>query len=160
MNSTLLLTPAHGLPLDTVELRKVRLRDRIAARVRAFDLDRRLAEGVPPERSAALALRARRLVDPRYAERLARRLGDVVQEAVIGRTRRASIPVRLDAVAAVSAEIDDLARRLVAPGAAAVPGIAQVGLLLSDGAGPLYSSRSGEELGAAVRRARAALELV
>lgn len=160
MTTVLLLSPAHGLHLDTVEPRPVRLRDRIAARLRAFDLDRRLAEGVPPERSAALALRARRLVDPRYGERLARRLGDVVHEATIGRTRRASIPVRLDAVAAVSAEIDDLSRRLVARGAAAVPGIAQVSLLLSDGGGPLYSSRSGEDLGAAVRRARAALEVV
>jgi hypothetical protein len=159
MTSVLLLTPGHGLPLDAVEPRPVRLRDRIAARVRAFDLDRRLAEGVPPERSAALALRARRLVDPRYAERLARRLGDIVLEALVGRRRRASIPIRLDAVAAVSAEIDDLARRLAAPEAAAVAGIAQVALLLCDGAGPLYS-RSGEDLRAAVRRARAALELV
>ena len=160
MTSVLLLTPAHGFPLDAVEPTPVRLRDRIAARVRAFDLDRRLAEGVPPERSAALALRARRLVDPRYGERLARRLGDVVHEAVFGRHRRASIPVRIDAVAAASAEIDDLARRLVARGAPAVSGIAQVGLLLSDGAGPLYSSRASEDLVAAVRRARAALELV
>src|ERR687885_96784 len=109
MTSVLLLHPGHDLSPDAVEARPVRLRDRIAARVRAFDLDRRLAEGVPPERSAALALRARRLVDPRYAERLARRLGDVVHEAVIGRSRRASIPVRLDAVAAVSADIDALA---------------------------------------------------
>jgi hypothetical protein len=160
VTSLLLLTPAHDLRLDAVEPRPARLRDRIAARVRAFDLDRRLSEGVPPERSAALALRARRLVDPRYGERLARRLRDVRHEALRGRRRRASIPVRLDAVAAVSADIDDLARRLAAPGAASVRGIAQVGLLLSDGAGPLYSSRSEEELGAAVRRARAALELV
>jgi hypothetical protein len=160
MTSVLLLTPAHDVALDAVEPRPVRLKDRIAARLRAFDLDRRLADGVPPERSAALALRARRLVDPRYAQRLARRLQAVVHEAVFGRTRRASIPVRLDAVLAVSSEIDDLARRLGAPGAAAVRGIAQVALLLSDGAGPLYSSRSGEDLGAAVRRARAALELV
>jgi hypothetical protein len=160
MTSVLLLTPGRGFDLDAVEPRPVRLRDRIAARVRAHDLDRRLAEGVPPERSAALALRARRLVDPRYGERLADRLCDVVHEALFGRVRRASIAVRLDAVAAVSDEIDDLARRLAAPSATAVRGIAQVCLLLSDGAGPLYSSRSGEELGAAVRRARAALELV
>src|SRR3954463_13178716 len=121
MTSVLLLTPDHGLPLDAVEPRPVRLRDRIAARVRAFDLDRRLAEGVPPERSAALALRARRLVDPRYGERVARRLGDIVLEAVVGRRRRASIPIRLDAVAAVSAEIDELARRLPPPRPAAAP---------------------------------------
>jgi hypothetical protein len=160
MTSVLLLTPAPDLALDAVEARPVRLRDRIVARVRAFDLDRRLADGVAPERSAALALRARRLVDPRYGERLARRLGEVVHEALLGRRRRVSIPVRLDAVAAVAGEIDDLARRLAAPRAASVRGIAQVGLLLSDGAGPLYSARAAEDLGAAVRRARAALELV
>jgi hypothetical protein len=160
MTSVLLLTPAHGLHRDTVEPRPVRLRDRIAARVRAFDLDRRLAEGVAPERSAALALRAHRLVDPRYGERLARRLHAVVHEAVFGRVGRVSIPVRLDAVADAAADIDELAGRLRAPGGASVRGIAQVRLLLSDGAGPLYSSRAGEDLGAAVRRARAALELV
>jgi hypothetical protein len=160
MTSVLLLTPAHGLHRDAVEPRPVRLRDRIAARVRAFDLDRRLAEGVPPERSAPLALRARRLVDPRYGERLARRLRVILHEARFGLVRRASIPIRLDAVAAVSHEIDELAGRLRAPGGASVRGIAQVALLLSDGAGPLYSSRAGEDLGAAVRRARAALELV
>jgi hypothetical protein len=160
MTSVLLLTPGRGFDLDAVEPRPVRLRDRIAARVRAFDLDRRLAEGVAPERTAALTLRARRLVEPRYGERLARRLRDVAHEALLGRHRRASIPVRLDAVAAVSDEIDELARRLASPRAASVRGIAQVGLLLSDGAGPLYSSRAAEDLGAAVRRARAALELV
>jgi hypothetical protein len=159
MTSVLLLTPACGHRLDVVEPRPVRLRDRIAARLRAFDLDRSLAEGVPPERSAALALRARRLVDPRYGERLARRLQLILHEARFGLVRRASVPIRLDAVSAVSDEIDDLARRLVAPGAAAVRGIAQVALLLCDGAGPLYSAR-GEDLGAAVRRARAALEVV
>lgn len=157
--TTLLLTGPHGLRLDAVEPRRVRLRDRIAAHVRAYDLDRRLAEGVPPERSAALALRAHRLVDPRYGARLARRLHRLVQEALFGPTPRGAMPIRVEAIAAASAEIDDLARRLVAPRAGAVGGIAQVALLLSDGAGPLYSSR-GEELGAAVRRARAALEVV
>src|SRR4051812_13304454 len=127
MTSVLLLTPGHGLPLDAVEPRPVRLRDRIAARVRAFDLDRRLAEGVPPERSAALALRARRLVDPRYGERLARRLGDIVLEAVVGRRRRASIPIRLDAVAAGSAAIDELARPPPPPRAPPPPRIAPGG---------------------------------
>src|SRR3954465_7371637 len=112
MTSVLLLTPDHGLPLDAAEPRPVRLRDRIAARVRAFDLDRRLAEGVPPERSAALALRARRLFDPRYCERLARRPHAVVHEALFGRVARVSIPARLDALADATAEIDELARRL------------------------------------------------
>src|SRR3954468_14585352 len=116
MTSVLLLTPGHGLPLDAVEPTPVRLRDRIAARVRAFDLDRRLAEGVPPERSAALALRARRLVDPRYCERLARRLHAVVHEPLLGRVAPVSTRARLAPGADATAEIDEPPRRLRAPG--------------------------------------------
>jgi hypothetical protein len=160
MTSVLLITPARGLHADVVEPRPVRLRDRFAARLRAHSLDRQLADGVPPERSAALTLRARRLVDPGYAASLAGRLREIVREAVLERVPRAQIAVRLRAVRDVAAEVDDLARRLAAPEPAAVGGIAQVCLLLSDGAGPLYSSVAGEDLGAAVRRARAALELV
>jgi hypothetical protein len=160
MTSVLLITPASGLHADVVEPRPVRLRDRIAARVRAHSLDRRLADGVAPERSAALSLRARRLVAPGYSAALARRLHEIVREALLERVPRAQIAVRLRAVRDVAAEVDELARRLVAPEPAAVRGIAQVCLLLTDGAGPLYSSVAGEDLGAAVRRARAALELI
>jgi hypothetical protein len=41
-----------------------------------------------------------------------------------------------------------------------VRGVAQVSVLLGEGSGPLYSTWANEELGAAVRRARAALELI
>jgi len=160
MTSVLLLTPACARHADVVEPRRVRLRDRVEARVRAHDLDRQLADGVPPERGAALSLRARRLAEPGFAAFLARRLQEVVREAVLRRVPRAQIAVRLGAVADVAAELDELARRLVAPRAPAVRGLAQVSVLLGDGSGPLYSSLAGEDLGAAVRRARAALELV
>jgi hypothetical protein len=160
MTSVLLLTPACAPYADVVEPRRVRLRDRVSARVRAHSLDRQLADGVPPERSAALSLRAHRLADPAFARFLARRLHEIVREAVARRVPRAQIAVRLSAVAALSAEFEELARRLVAPRAPAVRGVAQVSVLLGEGSGPLYSSRSGEELGAAVRRARAALELL
>ena len=160
MTSVLLLTPACARHADVVEPRRVRLRDRVEARVRTHHLDRQLADGVPPERSAALALRARRLVDPAFATALARRLDAIVREAVLRRVPRAQIAVRLAAVADLAAEIDELAGRLVASGPAAVRGVAQVLVLLGEGSGPLYSSRADEELGAAIRRARAALELV
>jgi hypothetical protein len=160
MTSVLLLTPACARHADVVEPRRVRLRDRVEARVRTHHLDRQLADGVPPERSAALSLRARRLVDPAFATALARRLHAIVREAVLRRVPRAQIAVRLAAVEDVAAEFDELARRLVAPRAAAVRGVAQISVLLGDGAGPLYSSRAEEDLGAALRRARAALELV
>ena len=160
MTSVLLLTPACAPHADVVEPRRARLRDRVEARVRSHHLDRRLADGVPPERSAALSLRARRLTEPGFAAFLARRLQAVVHEAVLRRVPRAQIAVRLGAVADLAAEIDELARRLVAPRAPALRGLAQVSVLLGDGSGPLYSSLAEEDLGGAVRRARAALELV
>jgi hypothetical protein len=160
MTSVLLLTPACARHADVVEPRRVRLRDRVEARVRVHHLDRQLADGVAPERSAALSLRARRLIEPAFTTALARRLHEIVREAVMRRVPRAQIAVRLTAVAELAAEIDDLARSLVAPRPPAVRGVAQISVLLGEGAGPLYSSRAEEDLGAAVRRARAALELV
>jgi hypothetical protein len=160
MNSVLLLTPAFGPHADVVEPRRIRLRDRIAARLRAHTLDAALAAGVPPERSAALALRARRLVEPRTAALFARALHRVLRDAWMPHGLPARMPTRRDAVRDVGDEIDDLARRLVAPSPPALRGIAQVGLLISDGTGPLYSSAAAEDLLAAVRRARAALEVV
>ena len=159
MNSVLLLTPAFAPHADVVEPRRIRLRDRVVARLRAHSLDRSLAAGVPPERSAALALRARRLVEPRMAALLARALQRVLRDASMPDAMPARMPTRRAAVRDAAAEIDDLARRLVAPTPPAVRGIAQVGLLISDGTGPLYSSLAGEDLLAAVRRARAALEV-
>jgi hypothetical protein len=160
MNSVLLLTPAWSRDADVVEPRRVRLRDRIGARLRAHSLDQALAAGTPPERSAALALRARRLVDPATPATLARALHRVLRDAWLPQPLPARMPTRRDAVREAAAEIDDLARRLVAPSPPALRGLAQVGLLITDGAGPLYSSLGGEDLLAAVRRARAALELV
>jgi hypothetical protein len=160
MTSVLLLTPACPRHADVVEPRRVRVRDRIEARVRTHHLDGRLADGVPPERGAALSLRARRLTEPGFAAFLARRVHAIVREAVVGRVPRAQIAVRLAAVAGVSAELDDLARRLVAPRPPALRGLAQVSVLLGDGSGPLYSSLAEEDLRSAVRRARAALEVV
>ena len=160
MSSIVLIAPPAACHADAVEPRRSRLRDRLTARLRANGLDRRLADGVPPERSAALSLRARRLIEPPVAATMARALHRIVREAHEHRLPHATMPVRLLAVRRSAAELEDLARRLVAPRPAAVRGIAQVRLLLTDGTGPLYSSRTGEDLAAAVRRARAALELV
>jgi hypothetical protein len=161
MSSVLLLTPACPRHADVIEPRRVRLRDRLRARLRAYSLDRRLAEGEPPESDAALSLRARRLVAPRTAALLAAALQRVLRDAVVPQAARpGGMPTRRGAVRDAAAEIDDLARRLVAPAPVSVRGIAQVGLLVSDGTGPLYSALAHEDLVAAVRRARAALELV
>src|SRR4051794_462712 len=145
MPSVLLLTPAPGRrrragdvgdPNDAVEPRRVRLRDRLAARLGAQALDRRLADGVAPERSPALSLRARRLIAPGTAAMLARSLRRLVRDARVEGGGRGRMPVRRGVVRAAAAELDELAARLVAPQPAAARGIAQVRLLLTDGRGP------------------------
>jgi hypothetical protein len=160
MTSVLLTTPAWAPHADVIEPRRVRLRDRVQARLRANRLDRALAEGVPPERSVALALRARRLVDPALASTLARAIQRVLRDAWEPDAMPARMPTRSDAVRNAGAELDELARRLVAPHPPAVRGIALVNLLVTDGTGPLYSGDGSASLVSAVRRARAALELV
>ena len=160
MTSVLLITPACGPHADVIEPQRVRLRDRLQARLRANRLDRQLAEGVPPERSAALALRARRLVEPGTATTLARALQRILRDARTANPMPARMPTRRGAVREAAGDLADLALRLVAPYPPAVRGLAQVNLLVTDGTGPLYSGRDNEDLAAAVRRARAALELV
>jgi hypothetical protein len=156
----LLLTEARGVVGEILEPRRVRWRDRLVARLRAYHLDRRLAAGVPPERSAALSLRAARLIDPAVGVAIARRLQTVVAEADGRLVPRARVAARRRAVFEAADDLDALARRLAASEPRAARGVAQARLLLVEGAGPLYSRRSGEDLTAAVRRARAALELI
>jgi hypothetical protein len=159
-SSVLLLTPVRGVAGDVLEPRRVRWRDRLVARLRSYHLDRRLAAGVPPERSAALSLRAARLIDPGAGADLGRRLQTVVAEADGRLLPRARIAPRRRAVLEAADELEALARRLAGPEPRAARGVAQARLLLVEGGGPLYSHRSGEDLPAAVRRARAALELI
>src|ERR1700750_2996676 len=98
MTSVLLLTPAWAPHADVIEPRRVRVRDRITARLRANRLDRELADGVPPERSAALALRARGLVAPALATTLARAIRRVLSDAWHPEPMPARMPTRSDAV--------------------------------------------------------------
>jgi hypothetical protein len=159
-SSVLLLTDVRGGAGEVLEPRRVRLRDRLIARLRTYHLDRRLAAGVPPERSAALSLRAAQLIDPAVGARIGRRLQTVVAEADGRLLPRARVAVRRRAVFEAADALDALARRLAGPEPRAARGVAQARLLLVEGGGPLYWERSGEDLGAAVRRARAALELI
>ena len=159
MTSILLLTPAADSAAVAVRPHRVRLRDRLAARLNAPLLDRELADGVPPEAGAALSLRARRLLDPAFAVGLARSLNRLLREACSGESPRARIPVRRDAVLQSADDVDALARRLLATDPLGVPGVARVALLLGDGTGPLFSKHAAEDLGTVVRRAREDLEI-
>src|SRR6516162_219364 len=67
-----------------VVARRPRLRDRLAARLRARRLDRALAEGTPPEASAALALRAHQLTESEQRGSIAQAIRRVVREGHAG----------------------------------------------------------------------------
>jgi hypothetical protein len=136
----LLLHPAHA-PAGVYVARPVRMRDRMAARLRAQSLDAALARGIDPETGAALALRARALTEHCRRRLLARGLE---------RAAAARVP-------ALAPQLVALAGRLSRPGPVAARGVAEVNLLLTDAGGPLYARRG--DLAAAIARAEHDLEL-
>jgi hypothetical protein len=151
----LLLRPTNDSD-DMVLARPVRRRDRIVAWLRARHLDVELARGADPEADAALALRAAILTSPAGRRRLAAALGRIA--AAAGETRPGWHPSSARAaVAEVEPELLGLARRLVAPGPVAARGVAEVRLLLTDGARPLHAGRG--DLRSALGDAERHLEL-
>jgi hypothetical protein len=90
---------------------RIRVRDRVAARVRAGRLDAALARGVAPESSAALELRAQALIGP-----VARKLGELLREIVASvhasdRPARAPVPISASLVRQAEFELSALAER-------------------------------------------------
>jgi hypothetical protein len=158
MAPLVLLRPADGGG-DVVVARRARVRERLAARLRATSLDWELASGVAPEARVSLALRAAALGEQRVRRRLGlevrRILDDARNPMIIGRRL---VPTRRAEVVAAADELDRLADALLAPGPLAARGVAQVRLLLLDGCGPLYFSGAREGLRAAAMRALEALE--
>jgi hypothetical protein len=133
-----------------------RLRDRVAAHWRARRLDRDLAEGVPPEANAALALRAERLTEPDWRWSMAGALRRLLRDANASRgQRRGRVTPNDRAVNSAAEELKRLADTLDDPGPVAAQGVARAWLLLTDGTGPLYNARSRTSLcGAAARAVR------
>ena len=64
---------------DGLGLRRVRLRDRVRARLRTSALDEQLAAGASPESSVALALHAGQLCRPQQRRLLARSLIEIAR---------------------------------------------------------------------------------
>jgi hypothetical protein len=139
---------------DGIVVRRGRLRDRLAARLRAGALDRELARGAAPDSRAPLALRAHALIGPAARAALAHQVHRVVDHALHGGARRRSqIPTRRDEVIAAAPQLRAIAGRLLAPDPVSARGVARVRLLLSDGNGPLYFSGAGEPLPTVAARA-------
>jgi hypothetical protein len=152
-----LLICRHDEGQTMVIAKHVRLRDRLRVRLGAVQLDRLLAAGEPPEVSPAMELRARDLIGPRTRRRMGRALQQVARQG----DRKPSVvraPTSRGAVAEAREELGLLAARLLAPAPVEARGVAQVRLLLSDGAGPLYWARRSGELRRRINEAREALE--
>jgi hypothetical protein len=155
--STVLLACGQA---GTVAAERPRLRDRVAAHWLARRLDRALAEGVSPESSAPLALRAHRLTEPDRRWSIAGALRRIVREAEEDRPRLGRMmPVRPHpaTVRAASDELNELADTLDDPGPVAAHGVAQAWLLITDGTGPLYHPGTSDSL--SLRAAQAARQL-
>ncbi|MBV8713159.1 MAG: hypothetical protein JOY56_15325 [Solirubrobacterales bacterium] len=137
-----------------VVARRSRLRDRLVARMRRRRLDRALAEGTPPEASAALALRAQRLTEPDQRSSMAGALRRILREAQEGQrpTLGRIMPSRAR-IKSAREELTQLADTLEDPGPVAAGGAAQAWILLTDGTGPLYNPASRTTLRAGAARA-------
>jgi hypothetical protein len=139
---------------------RIRVRDRVAARVRAGRLDAALARGVAPESSAALELRAQALIGP-----VARKLGELLREIVASahasdRPARAPVPISASLVREAEFELSALAERLLGGGPVGARGVARLRELVCDGGGPLYGRfHDAAALRAALGAALEALEV-
>jgi hypothetical protein len=149
--STVVLT--GGLD-GLVVARRPRLRERLAARVRPRRLDRALAEGTPPEASAALALRAQQLTEADSRGSIAQALRRIIREAQQGyRPALGRVLPSWARVRAAREELSRLADTLEDPGPVAAGGVARALILLTDGTGPLYNPYSRTSLCAGAERA-------
>jgi hypothetical protein len=143
---------------DVVVAKRARWRDRVTARLRANRLDTELARGAAPTR-VALALRAQDLGERRIREQLGRSVHRILDDARTGRPASiARVSMQRSEVLAAAWELDRIAETLLTPGPVAASGVAQVRLLLINGAGPLYTRDGPSGLPAAATSALDALQ--
>ncbi len=134
---------------------RVRLWDRVRARLRTSALDEQLAAGASPESSVALALHAGHLCRPQQRRLLARSLNEIALSCEAPARGRLKAPVCRHGVTRARPELAAVVERLAAAGPVDVRGVARIRSLLADGTGPLYrEARPGhlrDELRAALR---------
>jgi hypothetical protein len=141
------------LLIDDRDRRFVLATPRWRDRWRGNRLDDELAAGLPPEESRARAARAAVLVAPDTRNALAGRWADVLARTTSGPAKiRSGVPVGRSRVLAAVADIRRLVEALRAQAPVPARGVAIANRLLTDGAGPLYRTGSGD-LGETVRSA-------
>lgn len=135
------------------------LRHRLSARVRSRSLDAALARGVSPDSSAALSLRANKLIGPGIREPLARELAALVKQARGPRhLRDPRVPICRRAVLDAAEVLAELGDRLLAPIPVEAQGVAALLILLREGSSPLFNPACAERFADELEAALDALE--
>jgi len=139
---------------DPRVIRPYRLTDRVRARLLGGSLDRELAAGREPESSVMLAARARHIVQLRRRQATASNWENLLAVAQRGGEKPGPARrIRASEIVAAQSAIRELTQRLRAPLPVAAQGVAMAEILLTDGAGPVYSRRSRVTLTAALESA-------
>jgi hypothetical protein len=143
-----------------VIVRRARAGSRLRAHLCARRLDRALAAGIPPDSRADLSVRAHGLIGSRERLALARALRRLIADAEpTARPLRFSVPICRRKVRRSRQALVDLVDRLLGDEPVDARGLAQIRLLLSDGAGPLYMHPHADDLEPALAGAVAALDV-
>jgi hypothetical protein len=146
--------------LDTLsaELDRGGLAVRIHVSTHRLSLDRELARGDNPLYSAALALRARQLVEPRTRERLAAAVERLVECAQRTPALSEIVWVPHREILETRSELLGLASRLRDARPVYARGVAMVSRLIHDGTGPAFTPHAGAAMRRAIAAAANALE--
>ena len=158
MNMLVLADERHP---GCVKVQRIPAMVRVRARVHERQSDRALASGISPDSSARLSVRAHQLIGCPTRAALARAIRRLVDDA--GRPARPmsfNVAICRSKVRRSRHTLEDLADRLLSDGPLDARGLAQIHLLLNDGAGPLYDRPTADDLAPALKRAIAALEVV
>jgi hypothetical protein len=155
--TTLILTehPDSGYLVS----RQSRPRERLAARLRAWQLDTAIANGADPDSSAVLSLRANKLISRPMRRRISRSVRSLLQHS-----RRPPHPIHEGAavcwreVVRARPLLAELAARLAGTVPVDARGVAQLQLLLTDGTSPLFDRSSACQLQAALAAVLETLE--
>jgi hypothetical protein len=140
-----------------VNARMATRREQIEARLRHRSVDRQIADGADVDTHAIVALRAAALTSPKTRRMVVRALDRLLSHANAQRhgLRRASIDTRH--LAALTDEICELRRELLASTPVSATGVALAMVLLTDAGSPLYRTHNTDEARCALVRAIALL---
>jgi hypothetical protein len=139
----LLLVADAGEGFHSVRLR---IRDRVVARLKGWSLDAELAAGAPVDTDARRAARARFLVEPRRRAALAGYWENLIAAPQ-------SRPVRRDRIVAARPELEQMVALLRSPRPVPARGVALARVLLTDGTGPVHNGANRADLGRAIEDA-------